>query len=153
MKEQMTDEETKTIDYIGSSAWWDEQLAKREEQKQKSKTEILAILELLGADEIEAEFSGSGDSGLIENAVISKDNKPLAIADTPDLRKLLEIEKDEQEIPADAVEEYINERLYAFLPGGWEINNGSYGEIHVKPSGIKVDFNYYPETEHEEIEI
>jgi len=87
--------------------------ARLEQAKAKLRTEILPALVQHRVANVEAAFSGYGDSGAIDG---------LQYRDAAGQRV------DRETIPATLVEELENV-LYEFLPAGFEINDGSQGTL------------------------
>jgi hypothetical protein len=86
----------------------------RRDNKAKAKEDLYLLLDQYpNITAIEVIFDGCGDSGQVEDIEYSGESADDAIP-----RK--------QELD-DAVEEYV----YSILPGGWEINDGSFGTIHI----------------------
>ncbi len=98
---------------------------KQEQSKQKLRTEILPALRPLQVANIEAAYSGSGDSGAIDG-VQFRDRKGIRI--------------ERSTIPA-ALKESLEDTLYEFLPAGFEINDGSQGTltVDVQAGTVKLD--------------
>ena len=87
--------------------------ARLEQAKAKLRTEILPALVQHRVANVEAAYSGYGDSGAIDG---------LQYRDAAGQRV------DRETIPATLVEELENV-LYEFLPAGFEINDGSQGTL------------------------
>jgi len=83
------------------------------------KTEILTKLKNMGIDTLVVEYDGEGDSGSIQKITIY----PEMVLD---------------EETRDAIEEYV----YSKLPDGWEINEGSFGEVIFNITTMTVMLEY-----------
>jgi len=99
--------------------------AKQEQSKQKLRTETLPALRPLQVANIEAAYSGSGDSGAIDG-VQFRDSKGIRI--------------ERSTIPG-PLKESLEDALYEFLPAGFEINDGSQGTltVDVQAGTVKLD--------------
>ena len=107
-----------TMDYLEK---WKSELRDR---KEKAKADLYFLLDQHpNITAIDVEWDGFADSGQIEHIACFT-------ASGEDVDVAIELN--------DAVEEYV----YAILPGGWEINEGSFGTVHidVKARTAKCDF-------------
>ena len=110
--------------------------AEREAANKAGRSELLPQLRALGITEVTAEYEGYGDSGNVEDVVVSPDTITL----TEDLRR--------------RVEDFGWDFAYALSPG-FENNEGGYGELTWALEADKIDVshsNRYIETnttEHE----
>ena len=94
--------------------------------KHTLRTVILPALAASGVANIEAAFSGYGDSGAIDG---------LQYRDKAGLR----VERDK--IPA-ALKEQLENVLYEFLPAGFEINEGSQGTLTLDISANRITLTH-----------
>ena len=92
----------------------------------KLRTEIIPALVASGVANIQAAFSGYGDSGAIDG---------LQYRDKSGLR----VERDK--IPAGLTEE-LETCLYEFLPAGFEINDGSQGTLTLDISASRITLTH-----------
>ena len=92
----------------------------------KLRTEIIPALVASGVANIEAAFSGYGDSGAIDG---------LQYRDKSGLRVQREM------IPAGLTEE-LETCLYEFLPAGFEINEGSQGTLTLDISASRITLTH-----------
>ena len=96
----------------------------RGDRRAKAKEDLFLLLDQQpNITGIDVYFDGCGDSGQVE------DIEYLGEFDDAIARK--------QEMDA-AVEEYV----YSILPGGWEINDGSFGTIHIDVQAKTADCNF-----------
>ena len=100
--------------------------ARLEQAKAKLRTEILPALVQHRVANVEAAYSGYGDSGAIDG---------LQYRDAAGQRV------DRETIPATLVEELENV-LYEFLPAGFEINDGSQGTLTLDTQTAKVTIQH-----------
>ena len=100
--------------------------ARLEQAKAKLRTEILPALVQHRVANVEAAYSGYGDSGAIDG---------LQYRDAAGQRV------DREAIPATLVEELENV-LYEFLPAGFEINDGSQGTLTIDMQTAKVTIKH-----------
>ena len=99
----------------------------RLDRKAKAKEDLYLLLDQYpNITAIEVIFDGCGDSGQVEDIEYSGVTADDLIPRKQDLD--------------DAVEEYV----YSILPGGWEVNDGSFGTIRidVKAKTADCDFSW-----------
>jgi hypothetical protein len=116
---------------------WADYMKKREEEKKARQeqlgAEIYPRLQAVGVSTIEAYYSGGGDDGCVEDIELkgTDGNK---------------IELDAQ-IFSEKLRELIDEFICSFLPRGWEINEGSSGNVvlNLTTRTLSFDHNYYVE--------
>ena len=138
----------------------------REERKRKSKESLKEVCSMLfnaGITFAEAHYDGYGDSGTIEYVLFFKGDKQLEEDEVASLG-----------LPTSTTEEYnhnhkegeslyktvectllqkVEDCAYDFLPGGWEINEGSFGDLKINTEKATVtrEHNYrIEETEYSE---
>ena len=100
--------------------------ARLEQAKAKLRTEILPALVQHRVANVEAAYSGYGDSGAIDG---------LQYRDAAGQRV------DRETIPATLVEQLENV-LYEFLPAGFEINDGGQGTLTIDTQTAKVTIKH-----------
>lgn len=114
------------------SLWQQYEQNEKQERKnaQESVRPVLNKLLGLGVEKIEVNYSGSCDSGYIDDIIV-------ATADSEDSEIVL---------PA-SDRDLIEELIYTYLPGGWEINYGSEGiatlEFEATSYCVSLDFDHY----------
>ena len=138
----------------------------REERKRKSKESLKEVCSMLfnaGITLVEVHYDGYGDSGEIEYVLFFKGDKQLTDDEVASLG-----------LPTSTTEEYnhnhkegeslyktvectllkkVEDCAYDFLPGGWEINEGSFGDLKINTEKAKVtrEHNFrIEETEYSE---
>ena len=145
-----------------------------DERKQKAKDslkEICAILFNAGITLVEVHYDGYGDSGQIEYVSLFKGDKEKHLVKDEEVASL--------GLPTSTIQEYnynaksnspdpryitkectlvtkIEDCAYDFLPGGWEINEGSFGDLKINTETAKatLEHNYrIQETEYSEEEF
>ena len=107
--------------------------ARMEAAKQRLRTQIIPKLVQHRVANIEVAYSGYGDSGAIDG---------LQFRDATGLRV------DRARLPKDVIEELEN-CVYAFLPSGFEINDGGQGTVLIDTRTAKVTLRHqenYTET-------
>lgn len=116
------------------------ELDKRQREEQlsarKSLRKYCRQLAKLGVEIVTINYDGYGDSGTVEDPVALKDGKPLKLPD-----KLTEL---------------LVQFVEAYLPFGWEINDGACGEVvlNVKDRRFSREHCWRQTSyEHEEEEI
>lgn len=112
--------------------------------------EICPLLAAIGVTSVIAEYEGSGDSGDFNNicfrfydqftahdgeAVESSTNGRRMYFD--DFKRVHATATDKPIISAEKLDEF-SDTLWQLLPGGWEINEGSYGQIEIDVANGKV---------------
>jgi hypothetical protein len=100
--------------------------ARLEQAKAKLRTEILPALVQHRVANVEAAFSGFGDSGAIDGT---------------QFRDAAGQRVDRETIPATLVEELEN-GLYEFLPAGFEINDGGQGTLTINTQTAKATIKH-----------
>ena len=127
----------------------------RDERKCKSKEslkDVCAILFNAGITLVEVNYDGYGDSGSIEYVLFFKGDKQLKDEDVASLG-----------LPTSPVQEYnynsksdddkyitkectlvdkVTDCAYDFLPGGWEINEGSFGDLKINTETAKATLEH-----------
>jgi hypothetical protein len=109
---------------------------KREDKERKDaalrEVKYLAeFLALLGVKQVLAKFDGSGDEGQITETIVKPEPKaglPPGLANA------------------------ISNQIAAWIPGGWEINEGSFGTVKLDVATAKCvcDIEYRPEEDYDE---
>jgi hypothetical protein len=103
-------------------------LAEQQQRRQEAGRAVRAskdLLQRLGVKQVTIRYDGSGDSGVVESVVF--DPQPPA------------------GIPA-GLTELLSEVAVEFLPGGWEDNEGSYGELELDVTERRLRRNHYWRT-------
>lgn len=96
----------------------------RRDRKTKAKEDLYVLLdEHPNITSIDVVFDGCGDSGQVEDIQFFDENSD-PLAKNSDL--------------SDAVADYV----YSILPGGWEINDGSFGTIHINVRARTAECNF-----------
>jgi hypothetical protein len=100
-----------------------------------NKSVLVAALAVAGIRYVEIAYDGYGDSGAIENAVFcNADNAPLTCPDvTVDVLQMGR-DADQPQCAAVPLREALDDFVYAALASqhsGWEINEGSYGQLRI----------------------
>lgn len=108
----MTDSNDKQ-DFNSFFSRWEQE---RKERKAASKQRLAELCATKGIDLITGEFDGSGDSGDFYD-----------LKATTATGEVVELTKDEWYTAEEA--------LFALLPGGWEINDGSSGTVWMRADG------------------
>lgn len=117
--------------------------------------EFCKKLRLLGVTKISADYDGSGDSGdfngvcyMFTPDAVSNDNdivRHTRLTGRPDsmmshsFRKnyIADVSEEEQIVSVEEIDIFEG-LLFELLPGGWEINSGSFGEITVNTETGKI---------------
>jgi hypothetical protein len=98
-------------------------------------TRVISALEGTRAETIAARYSGSGDDGQIEEIAVA-DSEGNAI---PELLPVI------KEIAGEGIEDFIY-HLLRQKHGGWEINEGSYGEVEISIATRKIKITHHNNT-------
>lgn len=103
------------------------------------KIEILKELHKLGVTHVEISYSGSGDDGMLEDIEAFKNRKKIAMPE--------EVSEKVEEFAYDALNHHF---------GGWEINEGSRGNMRIDVATKKVTIDhehYIMQTEEESVDF
>ena len=141
----------------------------RDEKKRNNKKELKEVCATLfnaGITLVEVHYDGYGDSGEIEYVLLFKGDKQLKDEEVASLG-----------LPTSTIQAYnhkskgdedryitkectmvdkIEECAYDFLPGGWEINEGSFGDLKISTETAKATLEHnfrIQETEYSEEEF
>ena len=113
--------------------YYETEQARLEAAKNKLRSELLPVFAKHRVTNIEAAYSGYGDSGAIDGI---------------QFRDAAGVRVDRTSIPAGLIEQLENS-LYPFLPAGFEINDGGQGTltVNVQAGTVKLDHQEnYTET-------
>jgi hypothetical protein len=117
------------------------------ELRKATRTRLFDALEASAIARVTVTFDGEGDSGQIEDvAAVSKDNTPRKLPRGPLTIQTAKSDGSSPDETVLTVEEVIEQVCYELLAdyqGGWEINEGAYGEFvfDVATSQITLTFN------------
>jgi hypothetical protein len=115
--------------------------------------QLCPLLDAIGVTRVEARYDGSGDSGDFDDIVfIFTDRIALQDMDARDIEprgsrmyldefRRTHTTADPAIFTAAQLTTFVD-TLWEFLPGGWEINEGSYGEITVDTRTTKVTLDH-----------
>jgi hypothetical protein len=118
----------------------------RKELGKANKAAIFAALAAAKITEVLAEFDGEGDSGQIEMLTVVRDGEPVAMPDSSVTLQQASWGSDEPTIAEVTLREALETLCYDFLEeehGGWENNEGAFGEFHfnVNERTVRLEFN------------
>jgi hypothetical protein len=116
--------------------WMAKYLREQEQRVANAKADLkkkMVELGKLGLHHVKVHYDGSGDSGEIEEVAFAK-------ADGTEF------------VPEDGVEDAISDIVYGMLPGGWEINEGSYGDVTISVEGEVVKVKHEHNERIEKVE-
>ena len=117
-----------------------------------NKAALFAVLRDAGITGIHVHFDGYGDSGQIEGVTaFGADGTECPLPDLPVTIRKIYFGQDEPEVLSEPLAEAIETLVYAFLEsthGGWENNEGAFGEFsfEVAAGSITLDYNERYET-------
>jgi hypothetical protein len=126
-----------------------------QEIREKNKKSVVAFMQANGIERAVIEFDGSGDSGQTEPAVIIPNSKQELVYEEITFITFSQrfsggewnVEATEKQA---SVEEALEDLAYCALEnnhGGWEINEGAYGEITIEADGSgRIEYNQRIET-------
>ena len=108
---------------------WAEIMARAEKRRQDAVTELkscAAPLAALGVRRIIWSYDGYGDSGQLENCEVqsTSDTGPKSVESLQEILKTVDAETQKK-----LATETLENLIYEILPDGFEINDGSYGEV------------------------
>jgi len=145
---------------------YQEEADEKKRNNRESLKEVCVTLFNAGITSVEVHYDGYGDSGQIEDVLLFKGDKQLKEEEVASLG-----------LPTSTIQEYnynakndenryvtkectlvtkIEDCAYDFLPGGWEINEGSFGDLKINTETAKatLEHNYrIQETEYSEEEF
>jgi len=112
-----------------------------------NKANLHAALAAAGITSVAVSFDGVGDSGQIENIEAKAGDEIVALPDTPVEIASTEYFSDEVHRRTEPLPQALESLCYLILEakhGGWENNEGAYGEFvfDVAEDSIALDFNY-----------
>ena len=121
----------------------EEEAVRQAEKEKATKPLFMQMCKILlekGVHFVEVEYDGQGDSGCIETVSYSDEHGEYSSLDKCLLpgwktfgRQELDLEtgvRKRQEVDG-TVEDFIEDFVYERLPGGWEINEGSFGTFKI----------------------
>ena len=126
-----------------------------QEIREKNKKSVVAFMQANGIERAVIEFDGSGDSGQTEPAVIIPNSKQELVYEEITFITFSQcfsggkwnVKATEKQA---SVEEALEDLAYCALEknhGGWEINEGAYGEITIEADGsARIEYNQRIET-------
>lgn len=124
-------------------ARWAEIMARAEQRRQDAVTQLKACaapLAALGVRRVIWSYDGYGDSGQIENCEVqpTSETGPTNIEQLQEILKTVDAETQKQ-LSVEALENLV----YEILPDGFEINDGSHGEVTLDTdtAGIHIGHN------------
>lgn len=118
-----------------------------------NKDALFPILAAAGITSILVRFDGSGDSGQIEEIDVVSGDKPVSLPTSNVTIQRAEWGVSEAEPIECSINDAVETLVYAFLEethGGWENNEGAYGEFtfNVAARTITLDYNERYEDTH-----
>lgn len=130
---------------------WTEYDKRAAELHPANKASLFAALRHAGITTVVVTFDGSGDSGQIEDIQAHAGDQLADIPTTPVEIARLDFHATEPERLTEPLSEAIETLAYAFLEqthGGWENNEGAFGEFVFDVAGetITLDYNERVET-------
>jgi hypothetical protein len=108
-------------DMAKKESWQEREARERKEAEVGLRTACL-VLGRLGVEAVEVEFDGSGDEGFL-TGVRYRPEPPAGIPE--------------------GLEHLVRTFVYRELPGGWEINEGSYGTVRIDVSTATAGTNQH----------
>ena len=145
---------------------YQEEAAEKKRKNKESLKEVCATLFNAGITLVEVHYDGYGDSGQIEYLLLFKGDKQLKDEEVASLGLPTSTvqtynykstgDKDRYITKECTLVDKIEDCAYDFLPGGWEINEGSFGDLKINTETAKatLEHNYrIQETEYSEEEF
>ena len=134
-------------------------LAERKSEAKESLKGICQTLLDVGVTKVTVHYDGYGDSGTIETVTLFKGDEEIKESEVEALGlPMLTYEKltygninggEDRLVPVECtVVDKIEDCAYDFLPGGWEINEGSFGDLQIdtKLCTVVCEHNHRIET-------
>ena len=124
---------------------WEEIQKEHKNKTKKNVEELKGLCPLLlehGICLVVIEYNGSGDEGSIEDICFKGEGGvDMRLPDALQAKKYPSRWKPEEE---EGLQDHIEELAYSLLPGGWETNEGSLGEVklNTKTGELVVDHNW-----------
>ncbi len=117
-----------TDDFQNSRSQWQQEQARLFQAVKNAATETAKVLKARGINEIEFDYDGSGDEGFMQDCRCYGIGK---------------VSKKERQ--------RLEDLVFKILPGGWELNEGSYGTIFfdLKAGEVWLEQNWYERSEEE----
>ena len=141
-------------------SWMKDHYDKRDEQMRQSKKSLIdtcAILFKAGITRVEVRYDGYGDSGGIESVALLKGKKLLKSKEVDSLEFPTSTSKQYVRDPASGdyqykdvectIEAKIEECAYDCLPAGYEINEGSFGDLVINTEKAKATLKHNTRVE------
>ena len=116
------------------------------ETTKANKAVIFEALSAAGIDLVNVTFDGEGDSGQIENIIARKGEVQIPISDQTVTVQSGSWDGKEVSVREQSLGEAIEQLCYDFLEqehGGWENNDGAFGEftLDVEGKNVELEFN------------
>jgi hypothetical protein len=116
------------------------------ETTKANKAVIFEALSAAGIDLVNVTFDGEGDSGQIENIIARKGEVQIPISDQTVTVQSASWDGKEVTVREQSLGEAIEQLCYDFLEqehGGWENNDGAFGEftLDVEGKNVELEFN------------
>ena|SRR5579864_7067857 len=105
-------------------AFWNVQEAKQEAHEEQQSGELCAALEALGVTTLQAFYNGSGDQGCVVEIIYKDANGQ------------------QMELTNNDLETLVDEVVCSILPDGWELNEGSSGNVIINVAERKLAFDH-----------
>ena len=138
-------------------------LLRIQEIRKENKSVLVDFMQKNGIESVSIEFDGSGDSGQMESVQIHPSDKDHVVDQyIPFIRFYQRYDGGQwniiEELKQVAFQDAVDDFAYSLLENnhdGWEINEGSYGEIIINANGSgRIEFNQrVMETEFDETEF
>lgn len=145
-----TDDSMENIELEPTNNPYQELIALRNPPPQEESKEKQRLNEILDdltgkVDKIVMEFDGCGDSGSFNETSFEKEEE---IVDPPPLT-FEPFHKYHNHPATICLTDALEEIGYTYLPGGWEINEGSYGQLIIDVNARKVKLEFHERYESE----
>lgn len=145
---------------VSGISWMKAHYAKLDEQMRQSKKSLIDICAILfeaGITRVEVTYDGYGDSGGIESVAFLKGKKLLKSKEVDSLELPTSTSKQYVHDPGSGeyqckdvectIEARVEECAYDFFPGGWEINEGSFGDLVINTEKAKATLKHNTRVE------
>jgi hypothetical protein len=133
-------------DFDTFNAKWEQHRLHAQAVNEKNKEALFAALAATAITSITVEFDGEGDSGQINSVCARRDDQEVPLPAAKITIQQLHWGQDSAQPAELTLEAAIEALCYDFLEqehGGWENNDGAYGEFHISVADRSIELEFY----------